>query len=355
MPSDAPSGGATPKGMTRRAVRFARMAGTSVAAPGAAGWVTDFVNAAYYARPPEQRDVADLRLAMGIVATRWHTLGRRLGMRDLAGFHRAFGRSRFRRGGSGYGRLSRDELLEGASQLIGSWFPDAWADDQRRAYGVAFPDAQSRGRFVPEARLRKGALAPISPPSAVAAEQIWGTYAPVEVPSAGRTVALLMQPERWPDFASALGQFTPVRSGGLLEQTFEVEVVVPALPRLPILTRGYVTVTRIETSAAPTGLEGMLEELGHGLGKPAIPSGSTAIAACELTTHEGHFIGPARSRLVVWEERDGRAFIRDIGSWDPMRWPAATAFRHGGRAAQHAFWGEGLPEDSMLHQLARAA
>ena len=33
-----------------RFIRFARMAGSTIAAPGAAGWVTDFLNAAYYAR-----------------------------------------------------------------------------------------------------------------------------------------------------------------------------------------------------------------------------------------------------------------------------------------------------------------
>jgi hypothetical protein len=68
-----------------RALRFARMAGSSLAAPDAAGWVTDFLNAAYYARPPGQRDVDDLRLALGIVTTRWHRLGRRLRAHDAPG------------------------------------------------------------------------------------------------------------------------------------------------------------------------------------------------------------------------------------------------------------------------------
>ena len=54
------------------ALRFARMAGSSLAAPDAAGWVTDFFGAAYYARPAAARDVADLRLAHGIVH---HALG----------------------------------------------------------------------------------------------------------------------------------------------------------------------------------------------------------------------------------------------------------------------------------------
>ena len=44
-------------------IRFARMAGSSIAAPGAIAWVTDFLNAAYYARADDERDVDDLRLA----------------------------------------------------------------------------------------------------------------------------------------------------------------------------------------------------------------------------------------------------------------------------------------------------
>jgi hypothetical protein len=44
-------------GPIARAIRFIRMAGTSIAAPDAALWVTDFLNAAYYARPREDRDV----------------------------------------------------------------------------------------------------------------------------------------------------------------------------------------------------------------------------------------------------------------------------------------------------------
>lgn len=61
-------------------LRFARMAGSSIAAPGAAPWFTDFLNAAYYARPESERHVEDLRLAHGIATTRWSELGgRRLG------------------------------------------------------------------------------------------------------------------------------------------------------------------------------------------------------------------------------------------------------------------------------------
>jgi hypothetical protein len=44
-------------------IGFARMTGSSIAAPDAAAWVTDFLNAAYYRRADEEREVDDLRLA----------------------------------------------------------------------------------------------------------------------------------------------------------------------------------------------------------------------------------------------------------------------------------------------------
>ena len=53
------------------------MSGSSVAAPDAAPWITDFLNAAYFRRTPELRDVDDLRLAFAIVTTHWHRAGHR--------------------------------------------------------------------------------------------------------------------------------------------------------------------------------------------------------------------------------------------------------------------------------------
>ena len=73
----------------------------------------------------------------------------------------------------------------------------------------------------------------------------------------------------------------------------------------------------------------------------------------ELTTHRGHFIGNAISRLVLFEH-DGKAYIRDVGSWDPMPWYIRLPYRMQGEHAQHAFWGLGLPRQSMLHQIALA-
>src|SRR5438270_6587218 len=55
--------------LSRERVQFMRLAGSSIAAPGAAGWITDFLNAAYYRRSPAHREVDDLRLAHAIITT----------------------------------------------------------------------------------------------------------------------------------------------------------------------------------------------------------------------------------------------------------------------------------------------
>ena len=74
--SSAPAGErARRSGPIARAVPSARMAGTSIAAPDAAPWVTDFLNAAYYARPEGEREIDDLRLAFCVLTTRWSRLG----------------------------------------------------------------------------------------------------------------------------------------------------------------------------------------------------------------------------------------------------------------------------------------
>ena len=51
-------------------LRFARMTGSSIAGRDAAGWMTDFLNAAYYRRPVSEREVDDLRLAFATLGDR---------------------------------------------------------------------------------------------------------------------------------------------------------------------------------------------------------------------------------------------------------------------------------------------
>ena len=339
-------------------IRFARMSGSSIAGPAAAGWVTDFLNAAYFARAPAARAVDDLRLASAILTTRWARRARgRLGARDLVAMHAAFGLRRLRADGGRRGTLSRAGLLAGAAELLGDWFPSAYADPGRRAHGVVFPTVAEREAFVPERRLAHAALGPLTPPVAPEAEQHWASYPPVALPDADATLAFLLRPERWPDAAAETGRFTALRSGALRWNTFEIEVAALPAARLPVFTRGYVTCTAVRLR----GSAGLAEEvaqvnaaLQHRGAGPAVPPGARPLLAVTLTTHAGHFLGRACSRLVAYADGDG-AWLRDVGSWDPLPWYLAQAYEHAGRAAQQRFWGPEPAEASMLAQMARVA
>ena len=113
-------------------LRFARMTGSSIAARDGAGWVTDFLNAAYYRWPVAEREVDDMRLAFAILTTYWYRREspRRLRLTDLRAFHHAFSAHRFDTDMSGRGLLSRDQLLD-----AGTWDPMPWHVEQsyRRA------------------------------------------------------------------------------------------------------------------------------------------------------------------------------------------------------------------------------
>lgn len=169
-------------------------------------------------------------------------------------------------------------------------------------------------------------------------------------------LAALSRAETWPDYASEIGRFTPVRDAPLRSQTFEIEIVgLPATPAL-VYIRAYVTCTKVVTAEEPDALRAHVDELDDGLARfgrdepPAVPAGGEAYAAIDLTTHEGHFMGPARSRLVLCTV-GGQAYLRDVGVWDPMRWPLEPVYERAGYNAQQAFWGLETPEQSMLYQM----
>jgi len=322
------------------------MAGSSIAAPSAMAWVTDFCNAAYYARAAGEREVDDLRLAWCILATRWASRsGRRLGARDLPAFNRAFGAERLRAGG----RLDRRALLDGARRLLGDWFTDAYHDDRRRAHGVAFETVDAREAFEHSRLLERGALKDLTPPRRPVEDRHWATYDPVALPDPDAALRFLLDPARWPDMASAAGRFTAVAGTELDGATFEISVVAAPTERAPILTRGYVTCTGVYRDAHD------LEPEVRGLTAVvpgALPTGANAVALVELTTHKGHFLGRGVSHLLIYEH-DGAAFIRDIGCWDPLPPHLTVMYETVGKDAQAAFWGPEPPEASMLAQLAQ--
>jgi hypothetical protein len=335
--------------------RFAAMSGSSIAAPDALGWVTDFLNAAYYARRPEARELEHLRLAFAVLTTAWaRAPHRRLHVTDLAAFHRAFGLRRVH--AAPRGTLGRDALLEGAAALLGDWFPAAVRDPARRAHGIAFPTREARAAFDPSLRLRHAPLGPLSPHRAPAASRRWHTYPAVALPRPEAALAFLRDPARWPDATVPGGRFTALRPGGLAGQTFEIEVNARPAPQLPIFTRGYVTCTAV-LEPGPR-LDAWVQDVTAALaaaapGDPApVPAGAEPLLGVELTTHDGHFLGRAVSRLVAYDG-DAGAQLRDVGSWDPLPWYLAGAYAVAGRRAQEAFWGAEPAETSMLAQIAR--
>jgi hypothetical protein len=334
------------------------MVGSSIAAKNSTDWVLHFLNSAYYTKSEDERDLHDLRLAHSVLTTHWHRLGRRLRTTDVHKFHHAFRAARAGRSHYPAGRLDREQLERGAQELHGDWFLEAYADPERSGWGVAFESVDERDSYRPEARLESGALAELTPPARATAEQSWLAYEPVEIPSVERVAAALRRPETWQDYGSEIGRFTAVRSGGLEGQTFEIEVVAEIVPHIPMFTRGYVTVTGILDRADQSKLDTYIDAVNATLAEQvdegaAIPQGAHAAMVIELTTHRGHFIGNAISRLVLYEH-DGNAYIRDVGSWDPMPWYIRLPYRMQGETAQHAFWGLGTPRQSMLHQIALA-
>ncbi len=340
---------------------FARMTGSSIAGRDAAPWVTDFLNAAYYRRERDERAVDDLRLAFAVVTTYWHRNagGRRLRLHDLTALHRAFGDLRFDTRRSPRGVLSREQLFEGAARLLGDGFRSSYADDARRGWGIAFPTREEREAYEPDERMKLARLGPLTPGSAPADRQRWHTYPPVEMPSAEAVVDALTRSETWPDYASEIGRFTPLRAGGLAGQTFEIEVAARTDSGLPVFTRGYVTITRLVTPDDPEALTAYFAELEAGLARygdhepRAVPEGGTPLVGFDLTTHQGHFMGNGLNRLLLYTHQD-RAWVRAAGTWDPMPWHLDSAYRLAGREAQHAFWGQGsVAPLSMLHQLAQ--
>jgi hypothetical protein len=188
---------------------------------------------------------------------------------------------------------------------------------------------------------------------------VWHTYPPVEMPAAEAVIDALTRPETWPDYASEIGRFTPLRAGGLADQTFEIEVAAGTESGRPVFTRGYVTITRLVTPDNPAALAAYFAEVEEGLVRygdyepRAVPEGGTPLVGFDLTTHEGHFMGKGHNRLLLYTH-EGRTWVRAVGTWDPMPWHIERAYKLAGEEAQHAFWGQGsVVRLSMLHQLAR--
>jgi hypothetical protein len=240
-------------------------------------------------------------------------------VRDVLRLNRAYGRLQAKRGG----RLDHEALLTGARNLLGDWFPEAWADDERRAHGIAFESVTLRRRFEPEQRLRHAALGPLAPPLEAPERQHWETAEPVLLPAPEAALALLRRPPRWPDMGAAAGRFSALRATGLAGQTFEVEAVSRLAAARPVFRRGYVTCTALHVRADGTGdvdraVRDLEERYGARTGGdrlPLLPAGGEPLALVVLTTHDGDVFERGSSHLLVWQS-GASAFIRHVGVRD---------------------------------------
>ena len=235
-----------------------------------------------------------------------------------------------------------------------------------RAAAGASPSRRRGARRVrPERRLRARARSATLTPGARAARGAGLAHLPARRDAVGRgaSIGALTRPETWPDYASELGRFTPLRPGGLAGQTFEIEVAAGTESGRPALharlrhdhAARHAATTPPRCAAWFDDARGRARPLRRGRAARRCPRAATPLAGFDLTTHEGHFMGAGHNRLVALRAR-GRGWLRAAGTWDPMPWHARARLRGApGSEAQHAFWGEGDVERlSMLHQLARA-
>jgi hypothetical protein len=338
------------------------MAGSSIAGRDAVAWITHFLNASYYGVPRETRDLENLRTGWAVLTTYWYQLGGSpLGAHHVRHFHHSFRKARSP-GGSQYprGLLDSGQLERGANRLLGPWFQDAKADPARLGWGVAFETAADRAKYPPELRQQRAALGALTPPRAPLADQTWHTYQPVPIPGVEDLVAVLDATEMWSHYATDIGRFTALRPGPLHGQAFEIEAIAELARHAPMLTRGYVTVTKVLDRSQPDALREQLTAMSENLARmqrqePAVlPPGAQPTHLIELTTHAGHFLGRGRNNLVLFEI-DDRAYVRTVGNWDPMPWYVKLSYAYEGADAQRAFWGLESPAHSMLRQFARAA
>ncbi len=357
---DRVPGRTVPRAVRAGALGYARMTACSVASRSASPWVTDFLDASYYGREICEREVDDLRFAFAILSTYWYRQAseRQLRLKDLPAFNRAFGRDRSAGETGAFATLDRRQLAAGAERLLGASFVDGFADDTRRAWGIVFETVGDRERYEPTRRRRLATIGPLTPACAPAPDQLWHSYPAVQVISAAAATAALLRPETWPDYASDVARFTPLRAGGLAGQTFEIDLAA-STDAGPMFTRGYATVTGLVTRDEPAALATWLSTLEAGLSRTgdgasrAMPEGARLQLGVSLTTHRGHFMGNGHNRVMVYTLGD-EAFVRATSTWDPTSWRDHQASRRVGREAQNAFWGEGaLSRSSMLQQLAQ--
>ena len=134
--------------------------------------------------------------------------------------------------------------------------PEAYADDARRGWGIAFGERRrARRRTTRRAGCGSRAWATLTPESAPARRaDLAHLPAGWDAVGRGRHRGADARPRPGPTTRSEIGRFTPLRRGGLDGQTFEIEVAAGTDAGRPMFTRGYVTITALVTPDDPAAL-----------------------------------------------------------------------------------------------------
>ena len=323
--------------------------------------------------PPRRRTSAtssDLRLALTILTTRWHRLGhrrlRRARRAPLPPRVRPRLRLRTPDGRAARARSTASSSCSPApSGCSATGSPEADADAARRGWGIAFETVAERDALRPEQRLRARAASARSRRRDARRRDADLAHLPAgpAMPSADAVVALLTRPETWPDFASELGRFTPLRPGGLAGQTFEIEVAAGTRRAAPGLhprlrddhdarharrrPRGCASTSTSSTTAWSASAR-----------RAARRSRQAPTPLAGLRPHDAR--GPLHGRRPQPPRalRAGRRALRCAPRAPGTRCRGPSTRPTGARAATRStrFWGEGdAATAELLHQIARYA
>ena len=168
-------------------LRFARMAGSSIAGRDAAPWVTDFLNAAYYRRPPAEREVDDLRLAFCVLTTYWYRTGpaRRLRVDRPRRLPSRVRRRALRHRGAPAAPQPRAAARRRRARCSATGSRRPTPTTRAAAGASRSATVEERDAYDPARRLALAAAGRAhAPRRAPPDEQVWHTYPPVEMPSA---------------------------------------------------------------------------------------------------------------------------------------------------------------------------
>jgi len=319
----------------------------------AAPWVTELLQAGYYALAPRRRALEHLRLVLATLTTYWYRKPGRVpvGASDLDAFRAAYGSEELGSARGLRGVLTRSQLELGARRLLGEWFVSCFGRPDCQGHGVVFESPAQRARYDPRARLALVQQALLDTPTADVRGLRWRRQPAVALGSERAALALLSAPESFPALACECGWLTALRAGGLAGQSFELDAVCFSAEGNPSFACAYLSVSAHESAEDLPALRDHCERLEQRLredeGDAAIilPYAARPLLAFELSAHAGQPLGDLTVSFVLYA-RDGRAWLSVAIGSEPRSGVSACD------AWCSDFFGGGEPRRSLPHQLA---